>query len=305
MSSTMQDDTPSRTAAWVAVMRALGGYLPEPLRLAADPYGFAFAGPRFERLLKAPAARATAPLWLRGVLRMNVLWLQLRTRIIDDAILRFVDEGGRQILVLGAGYDCRAWRLHPKLRGAAVYEVDHPATQRKKRAELAAHGACEPDAGPRCLAWDFERDPIAELPDRLAALGLDRGAPTLSLLEGVLPYLSQEATHSTFACVRALSAPGSPFVFTYFEQAIIERRRTGIERHVVRLAGEPYRGGFEPDALVGWLEARGFALEYDEAAWQIARRLLPAREARGLLPARRHVAVARSLARSMGSVTSA
>ena len=40
--------------------------------------------------------------------------------------------GLRQMLLLGAGFDSRAYRL-PALADARVFEVDHPATQRAKR----------------------------------------------------------------------------------------------------------------------------------------------------------------------------
>ena len=40
----MHDDVPSRTAAWVALLRGLGRYLPPDLRLIEDPFGLRFAG---------------------------------------------------------------------------------------------------------------------------------------------------------------------------------------------------------------------------------------------------------------------
>jgi O-methyltransferase involved in polyketide biosynthesis len=54
--------------------------------------------------------------------------MQVRTRLLDDAVRNFIDAGGRQLVLLGAGFDCRALRM-PELDCAQVFEVDHPATQ--------------------------------------------------------------------------------------------------------------------------------------------------------------------------------
>jgi len=274
----LRDDVPSRTAAWVAAMRGLGAFLPPELRLVDDPYGLRFAGalaalrgrPRLEG-----RARETAAVWLRGRLRRTVLVLQLRTRVLDDDVEAFARAGGRQLVLLGAGFDCRAWRLRAALAGARVFEVDHPATQAKKRAQMRGEPAA---AQVVYVPWHFEREPLSELPARLAAEGHDARAATMTILEGVLMYLTPEAVESTFACVRAYAAPGSPMAFTYFDRALIRDRSADAlgERLAVRVIGEPFRFGFDPRELPAWLAARGFALERDESCGDAARRLLPA-----------------------------
>ena len=104
----MRDDTPSRTAQWVAAARGLGMLLPPDVRLAEDPYGVAFSSARLARLLaeRQPRALATVP-----GLKTWVVYMQVRTRVIDDAIRAFVAGGGDQVVLLGAGYDTRALRL--------------------------------------------------------------------------------------------------------------------------------------------------------------------------------------------------
>src|SRR5262249_12138238 len=130
----MREGTPSRTAAWVAAARAMGAVLPPEARLADDPYGLRFGG-----------AGAEPPPWVGALavkyvlpLRLWVMYMQVRTRILDDILLAFVRGGGRQVVLLGAGYDCRALRFADALTETTVFEVDHPATQGHKRRVLDA-----------------------------------------------------------------------------------------------------------------------------------------------------------------------
>jgi methyltransferase (TIGR00027 family) len=275
---TVRDEVPSRTAAWVAAMRGLGAFLPVDQRLVDDRWGLRFAG-KFAALRDnariEARARETAHVWLRGRLRRTVLILQLRTRLIDDDVEAFTRAGGRQVVLLGAGFDCRAWRLGRALAGATVFEVDHPATQEKKRAAVGGDAAA---AKVVFVPWDFEREPLSDLPARLAAEGHDARAPTMTISEGVLMYLTSEAVDATFSCVKSYTAAGSPVAFTYFDRAlVIDRSRDALgERAAVRLIGEPFRFGFDPSAVPAWLEARGFRLERDESCGTAARKLLPA-----------------------------
>ncbi len=208
-------------------MRGLGAFLPERLRLVDDPYGLRFA--RGARALRDwPGAerrgRWTAPLWMRGYLRRFAVYMQLRTRVIDDDVAAFATAGGRQLVLLGAGFDCRAWRL-AALAGATVYEVDHPATQAKKRAIMSG----EPTpARVVFVPWDFEHQPLSELPARLKAEGHDNRAPTMTILEGVVMYLTEPALDTTFACIASYSARGSPLAMTYMDRELIDRRFEGL-----------------------------------------------------------------------------
>jgi O-methyltransferase involved in polyketide biosynthesis len=99
----------------------------------------------------------------------------------------------------------------------------------------------------------------------------------MTISEGVLPYLTDEAVEATFATVARYSGPGSLFTFTYFDRALLTenaRDARGV-RLAVRLMGEPFRHGFDPAALPRWLQERGFALARDESARALAARMLP------------------------------
>lgn len=291
----MKTDQPSFTAAYVAAARALGALLPAAARLSEDPFGARFAGASIvnlvHRLERAPGIVRRAALAVPGV-RDNVLWQQIRTRVLDDELLAFTRGGGRQVLLLGAGFDCRAARFASALRGSTVFEVDYPATQTKKRAVLRKLGASS--ARVAYLPWDFEGDRMGDLPARLAEHGHDRALPTLTLWEGVTMYLTPAAIDATVAAVRALSCPGSRLAFTYLDREVLERpplRRRLAGRFVARV-GEPFRFGWDPASLPAWLTARGFSLQSDNEAVTLAERLLPREYSRALGGGGRHIAVA-------------
>ncbi|HEX3761166.1 MAG TPA: SAM-dependent methyltransferase [Kofleriaceae bacterium] len=271
----MRDDAPSRTAQWVAAARGMGRLLPEAVRLADDPYGLAFASPRIARLVDRTRDtrpdRAQALAHVPG-LSLWIAYMQVRTRLIDDVVRGFVAAGGRQLVVLGAGYDCRALRM-PELAGARVFEVDHPATQRHKRAVLDQLGAHSPV---HYLAWDFETHPMDDLPGALADTGHDPAALTLTIWEGVTMYLTEAAIDASLRAIASWSAPGALLALTYMTR---QRLRSSVAmravRAVVRSLGEPFRFGWEPDELPGYLAARGFVSTSDVSTSDAARRLLP------------------------------
>jgi methyltransferase (TIGR00027 family) len=277
--------------------RSLGAALPESARLCDDPLGAAFAGPALGAFALAARRhpRALAPVVLHTPgLGHFVYYMQLRTRALDDALVDFVRAGGRQVVILGAGFDCRASRLRDRLEGARFFEIDHPATQAKKLATLAAERA--ETAPVTYVEWHFERDPMSALPAALAERGHDPTAPTLTIWEGVTMYLFEDAIEASVAAVRAYSAIGSTLAFTYFDRARLERPRAGWRAlsRLVAARGEPYRFGWAPSELPAWLAARGFALESDRDARALADALLPQKHARRIRrgPAGR-VAVAR------------
>ncbi|MBV8757045.1 MAG: SAM-dependent methyltransferase [Deltaproteobacteria bacterium] len=262
----MRDESPSRTAAWVAAARGMGELLPPEARLVEDPYGSAFSKlhAQIERL---------RPLASTRMLQQWILYMQVRTRVIDDFLRAWVAGGGRQLVLLGAGYDCRALRM-PELADARVFEVDHPATQHRKQRVLAQIHAESPA---EYVTWDFETRAMDDLPDVLEEAGLDRTKPVFTIWEGVTMYLTDAAIDASLRAIRAWSAPGSRLAMTYFTKARIEQPTlaTRALKAIVATFGEPWRFGWVPDQLPAYLEARGFRLEKDIALATAARELLP------------------------------
>jgi len=296
MKQSIQGTEASRTAQWVAAARSLGALLPPELVLARDPYGLGFTHGAVRKvcdmLLRRPfLARG----WLTrvGPLTAFLLWMQLRTRALDDVLLEFVRDGGRQVVLLGAGYDCRALRFGAQLSDATVFEVDHPATQAGKVRQLPAESMRTRVV---YVGWDFERDAMAQLPARLHEMGLDPSAPVLTIWEGVTMYLQPPAIESTVRAVRAFATAPSELAVTYIDRRALRApsRDVQLSAKLAAGAGEPWTFGWDPEDFPFWFSARGFELAFDVSDAELATRFLPARFWRHFAKKSRRLALLRT-----------
>src|SRR5580693_6361376 len=138
----MRKGTASRTAMWVAAMRGLAE-LDDPAlvhdALAADLLPLRYASVlRVAR--RVPGASRTVLRALAIASGNLSRHLAFRTRAIDDVVSAEARSGTEQLVLLGAGFDARAWRLSA-LEGVTVFEVDHPDTQASKRAGIGERRA--------------------------------------------------------------------------------------------------------------------------------------------------------------------
>jgi methyltransferase (TIGR00027 family) len=175
-----------------------------------------------------------------------------RTRLIDDWICDALAAGARQLVILGAGFDCRASRLDV-LAGTAVFEVDRAALLADKQRRLQNAGsAVRPDVV--AVPVDFLHD---ELKVRLAAAGVRRGERTLFLWEGVTNYLDTESVSAVFDLVALIGGPGSRIIFTYVHAGVLkgEFDAAGLKALFARLgaSGERWTFGFQPDQVGNYL----------------------------------------------------
>jgi methyltransferase (TIGR00027 family) len=256
----------SRTAEYMALFRALESTRGDA-RLFDDPYAPAFL-PTGLRVL-AHASRLPP---LGDVLRSYIdrRWpgtrtsAVARTRYIDDVVADALRAGATQVVILGAGYDARAYRL-PGMARATVFEVDHPSTSARKRDVVATALGTLP-AHVRFVAIDFDVDDLA---DAMHAAGYDPSAPTVVTWEGVTNYLTAPAVDGTLRwCAGA--AAGSRVLFTYVHQRVLDDPSTFPGTDVLfatlRAAGERWTFGFDPAGLPGYLRERGLALDEDVGA---------------------------------------
>jgi methyltransferase (TIGR00027 family) len=261
----------SRTAEFMAFFRALETLRPPGERLFEDGFAARCLGPALRSVLAA----ARVPALRRAVVRLvDAGWPGARssgvarTRWIDDALRASLAGGCRQVVVLGAGFDARAWRL-PELRAVPVFELDRAATQAAKRERLGA-----PPANVRFVAGDLGA-PYAG--GRLRAAGFDPAVPTFFLFEGVTNYLDAASVDATLRFVAASAAPGSALVFTYVHRGVLDGSVAfaGTERlhRTLARSGESWTFGLDPAALAGWLAERGLALVSDCGAREMRERV--------------------------------
>lgn len=261
----------STTAVWVcrARARAHGRSIPQfsdPTALALLP---AEVREKVERERAGSPAASFRERMRRSMLDARTAMIVARTVEIDNAIRAAAHP---QLVILGAGLDGRAWRM-PELRDATVFEVDHPDTQREKRARIDSLTRAAGDV--RFVPVDFARD---SLDAALSAAGHDPARPTTWAWEGVIMYLTQDAIDTTLSVIARRSARPSRLVVNYLTRALMVR----IVGLLVRRVGEPFRSFSTPDAMRALLASHGFAVARDENIVAIAHALSPqlAHEAR-------------------------
>lgn len=125
----MKEGRPSQTASLVAFLRALADLGFSSVPGFQDPTARHLLAPPWSTLLRFVERRRhrASPLARQGA-SVGVDQLALRTVLIDAYLREALARGVRQVVILGAGLDGRAYRIQ-ELSGSAVFEVDHPATQ--------------------------------------------------------------------------------------------------------------------------------------------------------------------------------
>ena len=236
------------TAVGVAAIRA--AETERAGRLFADPLAAAFvraAGPRRPR--DDDANR-------RARLAFLTDWVVVRTRFLDDLVLDACARRCRQVVILGAGLDARAFRLRwPD--GLRLFEIDLPQVLDFKEQVVRAEGlrpACTRIAVPVDLSGDWG-SPLVEA-------GFDAGAPVVFLAEGLLAYLSPPSSDALIVRAAELSVPSSRLGLTL---ASPERLRSWREAHPdgAGAAGDYvalWRSA-SPEPAKEWLASHGWRAE--------------------------------------------
>jgi methyltransferase (TIGR00027 family) len=218
-----------------------------------------FLGERAERGWFAFAARhGWSRLWLmaaeRVLLRGIFAHYLARKRWIEVAARRALAENGAiQIVVVGAGYDALGWRLCGEDPALRCFELDHPATQRAKR---AAPGAAE---GFHLLPCDL----AVELPEATLATcpHYDPAQPAVVIVEGVTMYLEARRVAELLASCARVAGPHGRVIFSFMEKACDGSRGFRGESWWIgrwlRWRQEPFRWGCERRELDGFLKPLG------------------------------------------------
>jgi methyltransferase (TIGR00027 family) len=195
------------TALGVAAARAAETESENPL--IQDPFARAFldaAGDGMWSLTADPRLSAelteVAP-DLRAHMQVMIDFMAVRTAYFDEFFLDAVSSGIRQVVILAAGLDARAWRL-PWPDGTTVYELDQAKVLEFKSTTLQDRGA-QPTSRLVSLAVDLRQD----WPTALQEAGFDASRPSVWSAEGLLRYLPAQAQDLLFERINSLSPSGS------------------------------------------------------------------------------------------------
>jgi methyltransferase (TIGR00027 family) len=220
------------TALSVAAARAVETATADPL--IRDEFAHLLvssAGPAWARLASPDLDWIGDDEHGRRAHRVACDYQAVRTHFFDEYFREAAEAGIRQVVILAAGLDSRAYRLDWPA-GTTVYEIDQPKVLEYKTGTLESAGAA-PTATRRAVAVDLRDDWAAAL----TAAGFDRSQPTAWLAEGLLPYLPAEAQDRLFAMLTALSVPGSQVAVEAFTlgSGDNERRRAARRTRWARM----------------------------------------------------------------------
>jgi len=186
------------------------------------------------------------------------LWANLagRKRFIDerlDEVLSEIDA----VVVLGAGFDTRAYRL-ARRSDVPVFEVDLPENITRKRAVVQrAFGAVPPSV--QLVPVDFENDDLAT---KLTEQGYRSDARTFVIWEGVTQYLTEAAARATLEHLRD-AVPGSRLVFTYVRKDFLDGTNMfGAETlyRRFRVRQQMWDFGIQPEDVSAFMAGYGWRL---------------------------------------------
>lgn len=213
---------PSKTCLYVAAGRALGAREPDESIRNPDHLAERLLGPE-ERAMVGDQPVVQALEMEFSEARNNIeaitqaIMMIIRTRFIDERLAQAVRDGISQVVILGAGFDTRAYRLTGMLKDVRVFEVDQAPTQEHKKRRVREAGIDIP-ANLTYVTVDFRRDKLGDI---LKAAGYDPGRKTFFIWEGVTMYLPEEAVEETLRWVAA-QAPGSLIVLDYVGAMVIQ-----------------------------------------------------------------------------------
>jgi methyltransferase (TIGR00027 family) len=199
-----------------------------------------------------------------------------RTRFIDDRLSRALREGFRQVIILGAGFDSRAYRME-ELHSVRVIEIDHPETSRLKRSILERSLGRMP-SNVQFLEIDFNNQ---SLEAEIRGIEFDPSLPTIVLWEGVTNYLTAEGVDATFRSLR-LIATRCRVIFTYVDKAVLDPNASfeGATNAKARTesVGENWTFGFNPVELPKYTAQHGFRLVEDVGSQEYRMLYMPPRK---------------------------
>jgi methyltransferase (TIGR00027 family) len=256
----MAKQTVSRTALGAAVCRTIEQYQPEETRLFTDPVAKELVGSLIRFLMQFAGMRNFTVKQTDAVGK-GIFGAQIcRTRYIDDAVLAALSQGVGQLVILGAGYDTRPYRL-PGMEKMKIFEVDLPAVQNDKKEKIQKYLGHSPEQV-TFIPIDFDTQTLEAV---FKGTAFDPAKPAVFIWEGVTQYITEAAVNQTLAFV-GKSAPVSMLVFTYVLKSIIERRSDipGAD-HMMDVVSKqsPWIFGLDPASIPAFLKPFHLSLVAD------------------------------------------
>jgi len=229
-----------------------------------------------------------APLIERLMIPGITLHYVLRKRCIEDYTVQTIQEGGTQVINLGAGFDTLAYRLAKRYQTVNFIEIDHPATHKIKADALIAT-----DDSLNNLQWlpvDFTTQVLENELGSFSGWLPDK--PTLFILEGVLMYLNEAQVTQLLESLKHLTEGRMRLIFTFVEPHSQSSHSYGpLLKMYLKFKGEPLSWVKEQTELADFLNANGYTLQQIISPRELKTQYLPP-DHKGIVHEGEHLAVA-------------
>jgi methyltransferase (TIGR00027 family) len=270
----------SRSAQNVALVRTHLTWL----GVVNDPYA--------RQMLTPDRRRTAAALRLPGLRRLRLpglAGLAARTLFFDSFVNEALDDGVRQVVIVGAGYDSRAWRLARP--GVTFFEIEDrpPRTTSARR---------PPQGGPVYIPADVT-DPQPDA--KLREAGFRADEPTAFSLEGLTAYLAEEDVAALFARLADLAPTGSALAVSFDNGFERQRSFSRFARAYYKRAREPWRFRLQSEDAASFLAESGWTMQSLVNLSDLANEHLTRTELAGTLNTTSFVVVARKRVRATTS----
>ncbi len=251
----------SGTAMWCVLMRALSNKESRPSLNCRDYLAEIFLPDDQKELLKTQEGRD----WARRQQPAGMYAFMIaRTFYYDSAVKQALQDGFRQVVILGTGYDTRPYRLQKESANAKFYEVDTmPTLQHKK--EMFQKAKISIPKNVIFAPIDFNKDSFEDV---FSKAGYDKTKKTIFIWEGVTYYISDQAIETTLKFVKTNSAVGSLLCFDYEMEIWNDMDIAEINRLVElgyfwrnHFPNEPSAWKIDYTEVNSFLSKRGFKVE--------------------------------------------
>jgi len=253
-------DGPSMMAEGIALQRFAETILPEDVRIFSDPYAIRFLDPvKVSWAKKHPAETQALAVEVERKMPGWSNAIRGRIRYFDDIVRSAASEGFTHMVIMGAGYDTRAYRID-NLKGCMkIFEIDRPETMARKIGIL--------------------QQIFGQLPDHVVFISLDMAhgdcwqglakagwfpeGKTLFLLEGLVMYLPRQDVEGLLAGIARNAGAGSTVLFDFVPQSLADGTSDAeggqnIRNWTIEI-GEPILSGFADSAVVPFLNGLGYS----------------------------------------------
>jgi methyltransferase (TIGR00027 family) len=271
----MNDRDPRKMAAQIAGVRAAETHLPEHERVFSDLYAEYFlSDTEREDLTDLERLRAGLAMYDQMMPGVNGA-IVARIKFIDECLVECIQNDFRQLVIIGAGYDTRAYRIADVKEHLSVFEVDHPVTQQVKTEKIKSIFGELPEHF-RYVPVIFGVDALGQ---KLLENGYNTELKTLFIVEGLLMYIPAPAVDGLLQFIATSSGSGSSVVADTFDESVIDGSsplpEAQVLRQFVESEGAPLQFGINPDGVKAFFNQRGFSEVIQETALDCKRKFFP------------------------------